>query len=38
MQAPDYDQLRRMYSLYTNDELVRLAAESEGLTSEAETR
>ena len=35
MQAPDYDQLRRMYSLYTNDELVRLAAESEGLTSEA---
>src|ERR1035438_5574881 len=35
MEIPDYDQLRRTYSLYTNGELARLVAESEGLTNEA---
>jgi hypothetical protein len=35
MEAPDYNQLRRTYSLCTNEELECLTAEFEGLTSEA---
>lgn len=35
MEASDFDQLRRAYSLNTNEELVRLAAEYEQLTSVA---
>jgi len=35
MEAPDYDQLRRAYSLYTDAELLHLAGEFDGLTGEA---
>lgn len=35
MKAPRYDRMRRIYSLYTNDELDCAAKEFDGLTGEA---
>ena len=35
METPDYDQLRQTYSQYSDEDLLRLAAESEGLTDPA---
>jgi hypothetical protein len=35
MEAPNFDQLKRAYSLYTDAELLHLAGEFEGLTGQA---